>query len=389
MPYELQEFRFLYDSLFKFHITVTNLDYHIERVYRKGINMKRFFALLSALLFLLSCTSCSKEEYSYPEEKLGGIRTDTGDIYPETFLSFDGVAVPFDAFRYFYLNYRDKYLKEDEKHFENDSAETALKEEILNCLLDYYAVQFLAKENNVELEEEEMDAVRDEIRQTIDFYGDEEAFLEVIHESHMSHGFYYKMMEYSSLYFKLFNHLYEDGGKEAWTDEEFYAYYREHYLAVQQIFIPYENGENAKSCVNTLAKANGIHAEATSGKDFWKLIEEHGEDDAMIDHPDGLYFTEGEAEDVLYEASKKLNVDEISAPVAAETGIYIIKRVELKEMRMQENRSTALFGYYDTLDEWHSGAYDDAFYELYRARAEKIKVEYSDFWDLVSTKSVF
>ncbi|MBR4288470.1 MAG: peptidylprolyl isomerase [Clostridia bacterium] len=351
--------------------------------------MKRFFALLSALLFLLSCTSCSEKEYSYPEEKLGGIRTDTGEVYPETFLNFDGVAVPFDAFRYFYLNYRDKYLKEDEKHFENDSAETALKEEILNCLLDYYAVQFLAKENNVELNEEEMDAVRDEIRQTIDFYGDEEAFLEVIHKSYMSHGFYYKMMEYSSLYFKLFNHLYEDGGKEAWTDEEFYAYYREHYLAVQQIFIPYEKGENSNSYANTLAKANGIHAEATSGKDFWKLIEDYGEDDAMIDHPDGLYFTEGEAEDVLYEASKKLAVDEISAPVAAETGIHIIKRVELKEMRMQENRSTALFGYYDTLDEWHSGAYDNAFYELYRARAEKIKVEYSDFWNLVSTKSVF
>ncbi len=351
--------------------------------------MKRIFALLSALIFLFCGASCNKKEYTYPEEKLGGIRTDAGETYPEAFLTFDGKSVPFDVFRYYYLNYRDEYLKENEKHFESEGAEKALKEEVLACLLDYYAVQFLAKEHGVALEEDEMDAVREEIQQTVDFYGDEESFLKILHESYMSHGLYYKMMEYSSLYLKLFNTLYEDGGKEAWSDEEFYEYYRAHYLAVQQIFIPYEEGESGKHCENTMAKANSVHAEATGGKDFWKLIEAYGKDDTMLDYPDGLYFTEGEAEDVLYEAAKGLAVGEISTPVTAESGIYIIKRMELKELRMQENRSTALFGYYDTLDEWHAGAYDDAFYQLYRERAEKIKVEYSDFWNLVSTESVY
>ncbi len=351
--------------------------------------MKRFFALFSALLFLLTLPSCSEKEYSYPEEKLGGIRTESGEVYPEQFLTFDGEEISFDIFRYYYLNYRDEYLKNDKLHFETEGTEAALKEEVLACLLDYYAVQAIAQENKVTLDEDEMDAVREEIQQTVDFYGTEEEFLEIIHKSYMSHGLYYKMMEYSSLYLKLFNELYEDGGKEAWSDEEFYEYYRDNYFAVQQIYIPYEKGEDSKNCENTMAQAKSIHTEAIGGEDFWKLIEQYGKDDTMLNYPEGIYFTKGEAEEALCEVTKELTIGEISEPVVSESGIYIIKRMEMKEHRMKENRSTALFGYYDTLDEWHPGAYDTAFHELYRAKAKKIKVDYSSYWDLISTESVF
>lgn len=351
--------------------------------------MKRLFALLAALIFLLSLPSCSKKQYDYPEEKLGGIRTDEGEVYPATFLTFDGTEVPFDIFRYYYLNYRDEYLKENEDHFRTEGAEKALKEEVLTCLLDYYAIQFLAEENDVKLDDEEMEAVRDDIQQTVDFYGSEEAFLEVIHQSYMSHGLYYKTMEYSSLYLKLFYELYEDGGKEAWTDEEFYAYYRENYLALQQIYIPFADGETAENCETTLAEAKSVYDEAVGGGDFWQLIEKYGKDETMLDYPDGLYLTEGEGEEALYLAAKALDVGEISEPVVGLGGVHIIKRMELKELRMNENRSTALFGYYDTMDEWHAGAYDAAFQELYRERANEIKVDYGEYWDLISTETVY
>ena len=351
--------------------------------------MKRLFALSLAMLLCFTFPSCGQTEYSYPEEKLGGIQTSQGKIYPEPFITFDKTEVSFDMFRYYYLNYRDEYLKEDKDHFKAEGAEDAMKEEVLSCLLDYYAVLFLAKEYKVKLSDEEMDAVREDIQKTIDFYGEEEEFLSVIHESHMSHGLYYKMMEYSSLYLKLFNTLYEDGGKEAWSDEEFYEYYRKNYLALQQIYIPFETGETETNHTETLAKANDVYNKAADGADFWKLIEAHGKDETMLDYPDGFYITKGEAEDALYEAANKLAIGEISKPVVGKSGLYIIKRLELKELRMKENRSTALFGYYDTTDTWHAGAYDSAFQELYRKRAEKIKVDYGTYWDQISSETVY
>lgn len=351
--------------------------------------MKRCFALVTALMILLSLPACGKKEYDYPEEKIGGIKTENGNVYPETFLSFNGEAVSFDMFRYYYLNYRDEYLKGDKDYFKKEGTEAALKEEVLNCLLDYYAIRFLAEEYDVELSEEEMDAVRSDIEKTVEFYGNEDAFLEVIHESYMSHGLYYKMMEYSSLYQKLFYALYEDGGEEAWSDEEYEEYYRSHYLAIQHVFLPYAEGESEEKCEATMAEAERILGEAKAGSDFWKLVETYGKDEGMLDHPDGLYLTDGEGEDVLIQAAKELTVGQISDPVKAKGGVHIIKRLEMSDLRIKENRSTALFGYYDTLDQWHPGAYDDAFQTLYREKAKTIKADLGEYWSVISTETVY
>ena len=80
---------------------------------------------------------------------------------------------------------------------------------------------------------------------------------------------------------------------------------------------------------------------------------------------------------------------EISKPVAGETGLYIIRRMEMKQLRMDENRETTLYGYNDTLGNWNAGAYDDEFQSLYKERAEKIKTDFGEYWDLVSTKTVY
>jgi hypothetical protein len=215
------------------------------------------------------------------------------------------------------------------------------------------------------------------------------ATLEELKKSGLSLPLYREMLTYSSLYLKVFDKLYRDGGKEAFTDEEFYDWFREHYLAVQQIYLPFAEGESEKSCEQTRRTANSILEQAKGGADFWTLIEQHGKDETMLSYPDGYYFTEGQAETALYEASKALAIGEISEPVVTVSGIYLIKRMELRTLRMEENRETALFGYRDSADVWHGGAYDDAFYELYRARAKAISIRYSDAWDKISTATVF
>ena len=349
--------------------------------------MKQIFSLILCLSVLFSLAACKKEEG--PRPQAGGLHTESGDLYPTDFLSFDGSVIEFDLFRYYYLNYKNMYLEEDSAYFEQEGAEEQLKEEILSVLKDFYAIRFLADEHKVRLSREDKDSVREDIDKTVEFYNGKDAFLSFLKESYMTEELYEYMMEYSALYLKLFNKLYKDGGKMEWSDEEFYSYYEKNYLAAQQIFIPYVEGETKESHAATLKSANEIYGKAAAGEDFWQLLEAHGKDDNMLDYPDGYYFTKGQAEDVLYEATAALNIGEISKPVAGETGLYIIRRMEMKKLRMDENRETTLYGYSDTLGNWNAGVYDDAFQTLYKERAEAIKAVFSDYWDLVSTKTVY
>ncbi len=349
--------------------------------------MKRITSLVLCLLMVLTATACQKAQ---PREKIGGIRLESGEeVYPEPLLFFDSQEVLFDEFRYFYLNYKNLYLEENADYFKDGNNEKELKEEVLQCLLDRWAVLFLAKENRVRLSSDEKKAIELQIEETKAGYESEAVFLEELKKNGLSLSLYREMLTYSSLYLKVFDTLYRDGGKEAFTDEEFYAWFREHYLAVQQIYLPFVEGESENNCEQTKQTANSILEQAKNGTDFWTLVEQYGKDETMLSYPDGYYFTQGQAETELYEASKALAIGAVSDPVITSSGIYLIKRMELRTLRMEENRESALFGYRDSADVWHGGAYDDAFYELYRARAKAIQVQYSDAWDKISTASVF
>lgn len=350
--------------------------------------MKRILSFLLCIVILCSLAACKKDDAV--RSQIGGIHAKSGDLYPDKFLQFDNTDVGFDLFRYYYLNYKNMHLEEDPDYFEKEGSEENLKKEILNALQDFHAIQFLAAENGVKLNKSDKELVREDIDKTIEFYNGKEAFLTYLEDSFMSEDLYVYMMEYSSLYLKLFNKLYKDGGKKEWSDEKFYSYYKENYLAAQQIFLPYsDKNETKENHPETTKLAEEIHKKATGGEDFWKLLETYGKDEKMPDYPDGYYFTKGQAEDVLYEATAALKENEISKPVQGETGLYIIRRMEMKELRMKENRETTLYGYTDTLGNWNAGAYDNEFQELYKSRAEKIKVVYSDYWNEVSTKTVY
>ncbi len=348
--------------------------------------MKKILSLILALCLLTSLSACGKE--TVVEEKLGGILQNGQALYPEEFLRFDSVKVSFTEFRYFYLNYKNMYLEEDPDHFQSEENEEALKKEVLQYLLDQYAVRFLAKENGIRLSSEDKKAIEAEMESTKTSYESEAAFEEELAKSYLSLSSYRAMLEYSSLYLKLFEHLYGENGKKQFSQEEFKAYFEENYLAVQQIYLPFGKDETKDACEATRNEAASIRSRWESGEDFWELVKKHGKDDNMLDYPDGYYITEGQAEEVLYEASKALEIGQVSQPVIGASGVYLIRRMELKELRMEENRQTALYGYYDTYNEHHPGAYDDAFYKLYREKAEKISVEYGPLWEQVSTETV-
>ena len=345
---------------------------------RKTILMLLCFCLLAPIF-----AGCSEEN-----ERLGALLVDGAETHPGTVLRLNDDEVSFDEFRYYYLNCRDEALKEDEAFFQKAGSEEELKEKTLSLLRNKYAVTLFCREEGIELTSDERDEIEDEIEATAELYGGSESFLKSLHASYMSMQYYREMLEFTARRDALMTRLFGEGGKWSWSSEEFYSYYGSHYLAMQALKLSYRSGETQENHPLTEEAFSPILAELEAGADFWTLIETYGEDDEMEGYPDGYYVTEGEAEGVLYEAGSALSIGEISGIVAGVDGLYLIRRVALKKERMDENRVTALYGYTDSVGNYHPGAYDEVFEEKCLERAASVNVTYLPVWDQISTSAV-
>jgi len=74
--------------------------------------------------------------------------------------------------------------------------------------------------------------------------------------------------------------------------------------------------------------AAGILERAQAGEDFRTLVETYGQDPGMQGNPDGYTFTSGVMVTSFEEATRELEIGEISGIVWSDFGIHIIKRVE-------------------------------------------------------------
>ena len=346
--------------------------------------MKRVFALTLCACFLL-LTACSN---GLQTEKIGGVHTSSGDLYPESVATVNGEAVSFDEFRYYYLNFRDMYLTQNKAAFDDPAAEEKLKADVMESILNNRAVKILAAERGVALSSQDKADARQEIADTIELYG-LDGLIESLHASYMSQQMYRETTSFTRLYQKLFDSYFGENGTDVYSDDEFLRYYKDAYLAVQEIYLPYARDEKAGDCPHTMAKAETILAEYEAGTDFWKLVEAYGQDPGMELEPDGYYFTEGEAEDVLYQASAALKENEVSGPVEAAAGIYLIRRVAIKDEKALKRKTDVLEGYEDGAGDLHSGVYDELLLSILQKKSKEISVQYEAVWDEISSASVY
>jgi len=77
-----------------------------------------------------------------------------------------------------------------------------------------------------------------------------------------------------------------------------------------------------------LLLANDLLTRLHFGEDFDALVAAYGEDPGMRDNPEGYVFIEGAMVTEFFEATRIMEIGEISAPVLSEFGFHIIKRVE-------------------------------------------------------------
>ncbi len=339
-----------------------------------------FIFMLILLLFFPSCEKKAPSAEAFDE-----IQTENSDFYPEGFLFFDGRAVSYDVFRYYFLNYKKMYLENDSSFFDNEENKEKLKSDVVSILLDKEAIQLFAEENGVVFTETDRKTVAEEMKKSKKFYEENEGFSETLSASFLTEELYKKTLEESLLSRKLFNLLYEDGGKEAWDTNTYYAYFKENYLSAERILLPYAESETKENAPKTLKKAEEILERLKNGEDFYLLIKAY-ENNLVFQEGDSLDKKQTEPE--LFSAAASLKTGEISSPIFTEKGVLLIRRIEDSPFLMEKKRQEALFGFTDEDGVFHPGAYDEDFVLLYQKRAEKIKVTYGTDWEKISTDTV-
>ena len=250
-------------------------------------------------------------------------------------VSVSGSEVDEQEFRYFLFNhYRD--LLDDGDTREADEILNQAKEEAVNDLLDIYAVQKLAKDNKIEIndaETQEIEAKMDSMKE--DFKSDEE-FESYLAESWLFPSLAKKILEYQILDEKVREYLTDEyTGNIPSDDKTVSEDIEKNFYRATQILIEFDNHDSKEEAEKIAKEA---YAALQSGEEFTSAAAKYSED--TVDIKTGYYFTKGQMLEEFEEAALTLNEGETSEIVESPYGYHIIKRLPLEQSYIDANFET-------------------------------------------------
>ncbi len=279
-----------------------------------------------------------------------GLFIDGEKIEVDTLITVGTSEISLDMFRYFYLSNRmsvdggDISIWDMESEEFQSLAQTILDVSVQNAL-SMEAVRIFAAENNIEITQEDLDAVDEEIEYGVSQLGSQEAFEEWLIGQNMSIDIFRMLLENTML----LSHVIEDVYGEQLKTE-----IKETYVHAQHILItkPAETGETEASEeepaegqedeTDPLAVAEDVLARAQGGEDFETLIKEYNEDYGQP--AEGYYFTNGTMVIEFEEAAYALEENEISDIVETTYGYHILRRLPMDDAYIDENLMSLFTG---------------------------------------------
>lgn len=327
--------------------------------------MKRQLSGLLALILTLSlCAGCGGSQAPdaddtprQPEgQAAGSIFTTLTDLdMTETVLELDGNAIPADMYLYwlmyscnsleYQLNMLSAYygmytetIDEDGRIKWEESADgmpllDIVREDAEGSALPYALIENVAKEQGVELTEQEQEAMDAELAEQIEQAGGEEAFLQNLYEIGLSRESYMRLIKLNYLYDRLlelasdtFSALYE-----APSDDNAYV---DHILlmtidsATNEPLSEEEIAEKKAKAEELLAQLRGT-APAELEAVFTRMAEENGEDPGRESGAGYLMDSTTNFVQEFKDAALALRPGEISGIVESDYGYHILLRKEL------------------------------------------------------------
>lgn len=310
---------------------------------------KRVVTLILAIVIVVGAvTGVAFASAGYqPAQAQTGLYVDGNRVEDASpMLTLGDHEVSFDEYRYYYMSsktYFESMLGAD--IWENDidhAYEISLKSSVLTSLQQKYAWLDIAKDQGVELDEDELKTVQDDLAAkkeehgsdfeawlTQNFYTDEEMYVRISEETALTGKAQTQYRE----------EVTEDTGDAA--DLEGIATAK-HILIMPDA----EATDTVKARDEALAQAEDLLRQIRESEDpaatFDELMNEYSEDGGLATYPDGYTFGEGEMMEEFYEGALALDVGEISEPVETSYGFHIIMRLPLDEAYLEENGETML-----------------------------------------------
>lgn len=297
-------------------------------------DMKHYFARTAVIfaafcltaLSLFSCTDIPEST----EEELTAV------------LTVGEAEVPFEVYRYFFMNYKNEYDGGDDSYWKNEDVDSdalyeVIKEKTVSAIHRCYATFSLCEEYGIDPYSSEMDKIVDE---TVEYYIENEfdgkkAYIESLESVHMTDSVFRFIMRRFECDKQLNDALIASGVIKTDDDTVLLAIKDpDMFCRAKQILIKNDAGEDISA---NYAKAKKALNAVSLGTDFDRLVAQYGEDTEMIVNPTGYYFTHNELIEEFEEAAFALEIGETSGIVESHVGYHIIQRCEVDASYVKEN----------------------------------------------------
>ncbi len=284
----------------------------------RGYIKKIALFLCAVLLFCPMLSSCNSNK-------------DENDIAEgESVLKANDYEVSYGLYRYFFLNYKANYTK-DEIEADPAAIYSKVEQEVFDSIKGMYAVLELCSEYGITPDSKEIKA---EVDITINSIKEQyiDADVDPKGEIGFSADMKVNFMTEEVLRFvsavdaceaALYTKLIEEKKIPTEQDELRAAVDGDEFIRVLQIYISSENGATRDE---NKALADKVYSQAIGGADFDELVGSYSNDYAMTKN--GYYICRGYMNEEFENKAFSLNIGEISTVLELSDGFHIIKRVE-------------------------------------------------------------
>lgn len=322
--------------------------------------MKRFAALLLALIFALSLFGCSVDEGKPIDGSAAPNESDTPSQstttrpsseptydmaeLTEAVMYIDGSAVSLGEMRYqmaslmnAYEYYGEDAVDWNEEVDGKSAREFFIDEAIDTCKL-FRAVEKYARENGYAIDDTRMSELEDEIAGYVESAGGEDEFAAQLAEIGMTRELYEYLIYVPELYYVVYSSIFGEGGERSISDAEANAYFAENYLTTRHILkIAIDDNGDYLSDAETQRvydETAALKSQLDGGADFAKLADDSSDDELL---GETITFELSTMPDVYVAAAQSLAPGEISGIVDIDGAYVLILREELDTDYLTEN----------------------------------------------------